>query len=240
MKKYLMILCGLVIFAPLQNLPVQANEKNQCVILLHGLGRTKHSMEEIEKTLSRNGYRVWNETYPSTKEKIETLAVSHIGTGLSYCNGSGPLKIHFVTHSLGGILVRFYLQDRNVPNLGNIVMLSPPNKGSEAADYLKDTFLYQIITGPAGQQLGTGPDSIPKKINAIEGTIGIISGEKSYDPWFSVIIPGKDDGKVSVESAKLDEMSDFLVVESGHTFIMRDKSVISQILFFLENGKFQR
>jgi hypothetical protein len=204
------------------------------------MGRTKHAMALIEDRLAKEGYQVWNETYPSTKEKIESLSVRHIDTGISHCSRVAPGKIHFVTHSLGGILVRYYLQDRTISNLGRIVMLSPPNKGSEAADFLKETYLYQAITGPAGQQLGTGPDSIPKTMKPIGGEIGIISGETSSDPWFSVIIPGKDDGKVSVESAKLDEMSDFIVVESGHTFIMRDKGVIDQVLFFLKQGRFRR
>ncbi len=92
--------------------------------------------------------------------------------------------------------------------------------------------------GPAGQQLGTGSDSLPKNLKRIQGTIGIITGKKSSDPWFSPIIPGKDDGKVSVESAKLEEMSDFLVVESGHTFIMRKKFVLKQIIHFLKKGIF--
>ena len=115
-----------------------------------------------------------------------------------------------------------------------------PNKGSEVADYLKDTKLYQWVTGPAGQQLGTNSDSLPNRLEAIDATIGVITGKNTSDPWFSPLIPGKDDGKVSVESAKLDEMSDFLVVESGHTFIMRNRLVINQIKYFLKNGKFNK
>ncbi len=218
----------------------RAGESVECVILLHGLGRTSYSMNKIEDGLTRDGYHVWNETYPSTKEKIETLAVRHIKTGLSFCEAFGPAKIHFVTHSLGGILVRYYLQTRRIPDLGNIVMLSPPNKGSELADHLKDIYFYKILTGPAGQQLGTDSDSIIKQIKPIKGHIGIITGDRSLDPWFSTIIPGEDDGKVSIESAKLAEMSDFLVVDSGHTFIMRSETVIDQVKYFLKNGKFMK
>lgn len=217
-----------------------SDESKECVIILHGMGRTYSSMNKISTVLKDEGYTVWNETYPSTKQAIEDLSINHINHGLDYCKGKSASKTHFVTHSLGGILVRYYFQDNTISNLGSIVMLSPPNKGSEVADYLKDTKLYQWVTGPAGQQLGTNSDSLPNRLEAIDATIGVITGENTSDPWFSTLIPGKDDGKVSVERAKLDEMSDFLVVESGHTFIMRNRLVINQIKYFLKNGKFNK
>jgi len=240
MKKILIFKVVLFSFAFLPVLFAHASGSHDCVILLHGMGRTQNAMKKIEKELIKAGYIVWNETYPSTKKPIEELSVSHIDKGISYCNRCNSKQIHFVTHSLGGILVRYFLQDHTLDNLGKIVMLSPPNKGSEVADYLKDLGLYEIMMGPAGQQLGTNADSIPKKMKPVHATIGVITGEKGSESWFSPMIPGKDDGKVSVESAKLDEMSDFLIVKSGHTFIMRDNSVIDQIKYFLKNGKFER
>lgn len=216
------------------------DDAKDCVIVLHGMARTKHSMNIIEETLRQDGYIVWNETYPSTKQKIEVSSVNHIKKGLDFCKQNNTLKINFVTHSLGGILVRYYLQDNSISNLSKIVMLSPPNKGSELADHLKDTKFYQWITGPAGQQLGTTSTSLPNRMDEINATVGIITGNKTNDPWFSPIIPGIDDGKVSVERAKLDEMTDFLVVESGHSFIMRKESVLKQIKYFLKNGKFDK
>jgi len=233
----LLILCFLQL-ACLPSPDAQEYGTHECVILVHGLGRTKQSMKKIEKELKKAGYIVWNETYPSTKYSIEQLSASHIEKGLSYCNECGSKQIHFVTHSLGGILIRYYLQRQSIDNLAKIVMLSPPNKGSEVADKLKDLGIYKLIMGPAGQQLGTDANSIPQKMNPINATIGIITGEKSSESWFSPMIPGKDDGKVSLESAKLDEMSDFLVVKGGHTFIMKNQSVIDQIKYFLKNGKF--
>ena len=214
--------------------------RKECVIVLHGMGRTKYAMRGVEKELTDAGYRVWNESYPSTKEPIEKLSLEHISKGLGYCRRVGARKVHFVTHSLGGILVRYYLQDNTIDNLGNIVMLSPPNSGSEVADSLKDIKLYQWITGPAGQQLGTGADSLPNTLHRIDATVGIITGKSTSDPWFSPIIPGEDDGKVSVKSARLEEMSDFLVVEAGHTFIMSNRSVLEQICYFLKKGTFKR
>ncbi len=217
-----------------------AETEKECVIVLHGLGRTKNSMNRIENSLAKDGYMVWNESYPSRSESIEKLAVEHIEKGLEFCIKAKAESIHFVTHSLGGIMVRYYLQEHKIDNLGKIVMLSPPNNGSEVADFLKDVYVYKLAMGPAGQQLGTDTESLPKSMSPIEANVGIITGNKTLDPWFSPLIPGADDGKVSVESAKLKEMTGFMVVESSHAFIMKNVQVIDQIKYFLKHGIFNR
>jgi hypothetical protein len=217
-----------------------AQSKRECVILLHGLGRTRNSMKRIEKSLVKDSYTVWNESYPSSSENIEKLSIEHIEKGLASCNQIKAETIHFVTHSLGGIMVRYYLQEHKIGNLGKIVMLSPPNNGSEVADFLKDIYVYKLVMGPAGQQLGTDSNSLPGSMKAIDAHVGIITGNKTLDPWFSPLIPGEDDGKVSVESAKLREMSDFLIVGSSHAFIMKNDEVIDQIKCFLKHGTFER
>ena len=210
-----------------------------CVVLLHGLGRTSDSMDKIAEALVDNSYKVWNESYPSRDKPINELSVEAIEPALDFCQSENIDKIHFVTHSLGGILVRYYLQDHQPEKLGRIVMLSPPNKGSEIADRLKELKLYQLFTGPVGQQLGTDENSVPNQLDPINGEIGIIIGNSTSDPWFSWLIPGDDDGKVSVASSKLSEMKDFLIVDHGHTFIMRKNDVIEQILNFLSSGEFK-
>ena len=117
-------------------------------------------------------------------------------------------------------------------------MLSPPNQGSEIADLLKDFFLYRWILGPAGQQLGTTADAVPNRLAPIDVPVGIITGDSTLEPWFSSQMPGPDDGKVSVERARLPEMADFLVVHQSHGFIMNDPQVISQVAYFLQYGRF--
>jgi pimeloyl-ACP methyl ester carboxylesterase len=231
---------NLVVFLSLLlvSLPAQAREPRDCVIVLHGMGRTERSMSKIEDRLQEAGYLVWNHHYESTSGTIASLSESAIGDGLRFCALKQVEKVHFVTHSLGGILVRHYLQDKEIDNLGRIVMLAPPNRGSEVVDTLREYRLYGVAMGPAGMALGTGSDSLPNQLKPISGEIGVIAGNSTSDPWFSPIIPGEDDGKVSVERAKLEEMKDFLVVDSGHTFIMRDDEVIDQILYFLQEGKF--
>lgn len=213
-------------------------QATECVILLHGMGRTHRAMSEIEEKLLEQGFMVWNEGYPSTAADVASLAGEHVAQGISFCKAAGTDRIHFVTHSLGGILVRHYLQDNEVPTLGRIVMLSPPNHGSEVADYLRGYGWYGAVVGPAGLELHTGQDSVPNSLQPIPGEIGIIAGTESLDIWFAWMFNGPNDGKVSVESARLDEMADFLQVRHGHTFIARSDDVIDQISWFLNNGRF--
>lgn len=217
------------------------NEKTiECVILLHGLGRTKYSMNTIAERLERLGYMVWNEGYPSTEKPIASLVSEHVRPAVEWAENKRARKIHVVSHSLGGILIRAYLQENALPSGSRIVMLSPPNNGSEVADRLKSFSLYRWMMGPAGQELGTSPDSIPGRLKPVAADIGIIAGTRSMEPWFSLLIPGPDDGKVSVESTKLKEMNDFLMVESTHPFIMNDQKVIDQVVAYLRQGRFRR
>ena len=219
--------------------PIAASQNSpDCVVLLHGLGRTANSMSKIEDALTGNGYRVWNESYPSTKHDVQTLAPLAIEPALDFCAGRAGARVHFVTHSLGGILVRFYLQDRTVTNLGNIVMIAPPNRGSEVVDLMKELALFELVLGPAATQLGTEAHSIPNSLQPLNASVGIIAGTQSLDPWFSGVIEGQDDGKVSVESTALPEAADMVTVEHGHAFIMRSKNVIELINRFLETGSF--
>ena len=216
-----------------------APQKNECIILLHGMGRTSYSMKTLEKYLSARGYQVINQGYPSTSEPIKDIAENYVAGAVEQCLEKQPEKIHFVTHSLGGILVRQYLQNHSIPEGSRVVMLSPPNKGSELADYLRDFWLYKWRNGPAGQELGTGPRSVPNNLEPVNAEIGVLTGNMSFNPMFSQLIPGEDDGKVSVERAKLAEMNDFIVIPATHTFIMKNKTALEQVLFFIENGKFK-
>lgn len=215
--------------------------KEECVVLLHGMGRTYRSMQRLESALRYQGYHVANIDYPSTEYGIEELADVAVSEGISFCEENGANVVHFVTHSLGGIITRYYLKTNELENLGKVVMLGPPNQGSEVTDVLEDTFFYQRFFGPAGQQLGTGDDSFVNSLGPVLYPVGIIVGSESafFDRYFSDIIPGEDDGKVSVERAKLEGMADFIVLPYAHPYIMDEDEVISQTLYFLEHGSFQ-
>ncbi len=217
---------------------VSAGEKTECVILLHGLARSETSFNRLALYLKQEGFYVVNIDYPSCKKNIQSLSIEAINRGIKECMKVRPSKIHFVTHSMGGILVRQYLVLNKIENLGRVVMLSPPNQGSEAVDKLKGYKIYKWIGGPAGQQLGTDENSVPNMIGPADYDVGIITGDRTINPFLSMMIPGKDDGKVSVKRAKLSGMKDFIVVHKSHAFIMTDLDTINQIIYFIENGIF--
>ena len=214
-----------------------------CVVLLHGLGRTHRSMGPMAAFLASAGYHTANIDYPSTDDVIEALAEAAVTEGIASCRSAVPgTPIHFVTHSMGGILVRYYLARHRVPELGRVVMISPPNQGSEVAEALRGLPFYRWLNGPAGQQLGTGPGSLPAALGPVDFPLGIITGSESsiFDFWLSGVFTGENDGKVSVARTKVAGMTDFIVVPHSHTFIMQQDDVMAQVRFFLKNGRFRQ
>ncbi len=209
------------------------------VVLLHGLGRSDLSMLRLELALEKHGYRVVNVSYPSTEHSIEQLSETELGPALTACCSGPGSRVHFVTHSMGGIVLRYYLEKHELEGLGRVVMLSPPNQGSELADWAAENPVLEKLLGPAIEQLGTGPASVPSRLGPVGFELGVITGDRTLNPLFSRIIPGEDDGKVSVERAKVPGMADFLVVPHSHTYIMLSEDVIEQVLYFLENGEFR-
>jgi triacylglycerol lipase len=208
------------------------------VILLHGLARRSASMRKMENALAREGYSVVNHSYASRKNRIQDLAAAELPIALNKCLRSG--RIHFVTHSLGGILLRQYLRTNGIERLGRTVMLGPPNQGSQVVDTLRDFPGYQWINGPAGMQLGTDPESVPLLLGRAEFELGIIAGTKSINLILSTMLPSPDDGKVSVENTKLEGMKDHIAIPVSHPFLMKDALAIQQTIYFLGNGRFQK
>lgn len=209
------------------------------VILVHGLARTKYSMGVVRRFLARRGYRVLNCQYPSTKFPIAVLSERYLGEFIRR-HGAPARTMHFVTHSMGGLVVRFYLEKQRPAQLGRVVMLAPPNQGSEVTDWHKTRLAYRWWFGPAGQQLGTDAASLPAQLGPVTFELGVIAGDRSINPFNSRRIPGADDGKVAVERTKAPGMQDFLLVHACHTFIMRDAQVLTQIAHFLQTGQFGR
>src|SRR5665213_3745566 len=210
------------------------------VILLHGLCNTSRSMAKIEGALADAGFKTRNVDYPSRTALIQKLADDAIGKALANCHQKGATKIHFVTHSLGGILVRSYLARHAIPNLGRVVMLAPPNQGSEVVDKLGSWWLFKKLNGPAGDELGTDTNSTPNKLGPANFCVGVIAGDRSINWINSRLIPGRDDGKVSVERTKLAGMTDRIVIHAAHPFLMRDQTAIRQTILFLRTGRFER
>ncbi len=225
--------------APLRGQNDPQYTDNEYVVLLHGLGRTSRSMNKLRNYLQKHGYKVINVNYPSRKYNIRTLSEKYVEAGIRKCIEGKATKIHFVTHSLGGILLRDYFSRHPFPpQMGRVVMLAPPNKGSEVVDKLKWLPLFQWLNGPAGNELGTDSTSAALMNDSLNFETGIIAGDFSINLILSLLIPGPDDGKVAVKNTRIKGMKDFILIHTSHPFIMRNRKVLQQILSFLQRGEF--
>ncbi|MCH9691016.1 MAG: alpha/beta hydrolase [Gammaproteobacteria bacterium] len=176
-------------------LPAFAAAAPQCVLLLHGLSRSADSMSELEHKLAQAEFIPINIDYPSRKFPIEQLAEKAIAPSLKRCPPGSDIS--FVTHSMGGILVRQYLSEHKLENLKRVVMLGPPNRGSEVVDKLKNFPGFHFINGDAGLQLGTGKLSLPNQLGAAKFELGIIAGTRSINLILSSLIPGTNNSEIT-------------------------------------------
>jgi triacylglycerol lipase len=199
-------------------------------------------MRPVERFLLRHGYIVLNLGYPSRSADVRALA-DHIALQIDACEHDGPLD--FVTHSLGGILLRQAVASGALANhrVHRAVMLGPPNTGSELADRLQAMPVfgasYRRFTGPAGAQLGTDEESVPARLPPVSFQTGIIAGTRSYNPFFSALLGAPNDGKVRVERTRVSGMQDFIALPYWHPLLMLPATVHRQLLHFLATGQFE-
>ena len=211
-----------------------AQSTPDCVVLLHGLWRDERAMSFIDKQLQQSGYQTINVSYPSMQESLPVLADRYVSAAVQACRNLSSPRIHFVTHSMGGILARLYLQTHSLPQGSRMVMLSPPNHGSEWVDWMRDSVWMSALLGPAGGQLATD-SSLLRELKPVALEVGVITGSGGRG-WFGMPVP--NDNAVTVASARLPEMSDFLVVPLNHVSIRRSEPVVQQMLSFLRQGRF--
>ena len=215
-----------------------APDTSECVVLIHGLNRSWRAMQTMAEALREAGFSTANVDYPSQAGSVEVLAPMAINTGLAECRNAGAERIHFVTHSMGGILVRYAHETSPIPDLGRVVMLAPPNHGSEVIDITRNWPTSQLFAGEAGLQLGTDADSILTELGPVDFELGVIAGTGSINFVMSAMLPNPNDGKVSVASTRIAGMDDFLIVETSHHYIAESDTVIRNTAAFLHNGSF--
>ncbi len=245
-RRYLLTACVLAIAAvalgacsttPRTKL-VTSTESADCVVLLHGLNRSYRAMTKMAIGLQEAGFTTANVDYPSQAASVEELAPMAVNEGLEKCREANAVRIHFVTHSIGGILLRYAHNESPIPELGRVVMLAPPNQGSEIVDVTRNWPTFKLFSGDAGAQLGTDENSIPSKLGPVDFDLGVVAGTGTINPFFSAILPLPNDGKVSVESTKVAGMNDFLIVGNSHHYIVSSDIVIENTKAFLQAGKF--
>jgi triacylglycerol lipase len=213
-------------------------DSDDCVVLIHGLNRSWRAMQPMAEALREAGFSTANVDYPSQAGTVDVLAPMAVNTGLAECRQAGAQRIHFVTHSIGGILLRYAHESSPIPDLGRVVMLAPPNHGSEVIDVTRDWPTSGLFAGAAGLQLGTDSDSIPTQLGPVDFELGVIAGTGSINFVMSAMLPGPNDGKVSVASTRIEGMDDFLIVENSHHYITESEFVIENTTRFLQNGVF--
>lgn len=216
--------------------PSQAH-KNDMVILLHGLGRGTTSMWMLDYRLSQAGFDVHRIGYDSLTQSPDQI-VEHVSKQIKACCQSSARKVHFVGHSLGGLIIRAYLEKERPQHLGRVVMLGTPNQGTAAVDYFRQFSGFNML-GSTTRSLGTDSKSFPLSLSEPNYPVGVIAGYTTLklNEWY---LKGIDDGLVTIEATKIPNMTDFITMNAGHAMLRYKSSVARQVVAFLKRGKFDR
>ena len=217
-----------------------ARQDGDGIVLLHGIARRASSLATLERALRADGYATLNLDYPARSRCIADIVASLHAPIARFADACGG-RLHFVTHSMGGLVARAYIACHRPERLGHVVMLAPPNEGSEIADLLRNNALYRGFFGPAGAELVTAkPDALCKVLGEVDYPLGVIAGDRSLDPLAWLLLPGANDGRVSVERTRVAGMADHITIHGTHTLIMRNREAIAQTRHFLKHGRFDR
>ena len=231
-KVWLLFLSLLLVLAGCKGRPAPDRE---AVVLVHGLGRSPASMLVLAQRLEWAGYGVVTVGYKSLQTAFSEQ-VATVGSVVDRCCAESP-QIHFVGHSLGGLVIRGYLAETPPEQLGRVVLLAPPNQGSLFVDWLEEIPAATEVLGPVGSELGTDSTDIPATLPPPDYEMGIIAGNRSIQPIGHLAIPGPDDGIVSVEQTRVEGVP-VIVLPRSHAFIMSSRYTAQAVIKFLRTGEF--
>jgi pimeloyl-ACP methyl ester carboxylesterase len=210
--------------------------ERETVVLLHGLGRGEAAMWFLASRIERAGFHVVRIGYNSLADSPERIIVA-VSQKIDACCKASPKPIHFVGHSLGGLIIRAYLAENRPRVLGRVVLIATPNAGTPVVDNYRNSW-WMGLAGPTAKSLGTGPDSFPNSLPAPDYPVGVIAG--IWSRHGVDLIPGDDDGLVPLESTKVTGMADFIIVASNHAWMRYSQEVTRQTIAFLRSGRFLR
>ncbi len=213
-----------------RNLP---DMSGKAVVLVHGIIRSSKSFGPMAQALRDAGYQVFAFDYPSTHVEIEASA-TYLNRALSSLEGIE--EINFVVHSMGGLVVRASLAERDDPRFHRMVMLGVPNQGARLANLVKENVLYRVVYGPAGQQLAEDPAGFVARLPTPSFEFAIIAGGRGTLDGYNPLIPGDDDGTISVACTRLPGAADFATFPALHSFLMKNGDIIAAGERFLRTG----
>lgn len=195
------------------------------VIVLHGYLRSYKSMQKICQFLDKKNFIVFNCDYRSTKYSIDIIANELLKKFITRFCTKKYKTIHFIGHSMGAVIIRKFLQDNPMLNLGKVVMISPPNHGSYIADILTKIPFSDYVFGPSLKQLSTTKNSFVNRLPNIKCDCGIITAQ--YD-WV-----------VSQNSTMLVGADDYTEISATHYGILSNKRLPGLIYNFLSSSCFE-
>ena len=208
---------------------------SEAVVLLHGWYSSPIPMKRLEWALRREGYQVFNPAYRSIRVPLATLASEYLPDYLQRNIPDSLRRIHFVTHSMGGLLLRGTLAEHRPSNLGRVVFLGTPHHGSEAADFWSKSALCRWLAGPNLESLQTGLAGYSVKLGPADYEALVIAGDRPLSPFWSPL-PAPHDGKVSVASTRLAGSARHVVVPHTHVALPLRTEIIRQVVQFLREG----
>lgn len=213
--------------------------KNEIIILVHGFNKNKKDMSFLQKYFNNLNYETVTLSLPTIFSSLEhcTDLFEEKLFKIQNIKNNRYSKIHFVGHSFGGLIIRKFLSRHFIKNIGRCVLIATPNQGSQLADITNNYFSFSLNIVKSLKSMLIQNLNISSPINeSIE--IGVIAGNKCNLLLGHLFLPKNNDGRVEINSTKIDNMKDYIILEYGHKEIHHKLKTANYIKSFLQKGEF--